>query len=267
MRPQDAMFRRFWAVPYDGDPQPILDSVNEWQSTRTDGTTWDILSANETEMKLRFMQTNNYSSFHTIPAGKVLLFEGESGPMQIVDHAYYDRVYRKLNEVGRMIADFMMVDQDFINWVQQNAPAGPQGEPGEPGAPGLPGLPGSTGPTGPTGLTGPAGPSGPTGPMGPTGPPGPSSGATLDGKSVQINIISVLGIGATAEFPMSWNTNLGRTDYRVIFLPDLSLVGRLSYAVKAGASKTATGMTIVVTALTPVNVSVNGVVHCHAVTP
>jgi hypothetical protein len=146
-------------------------------------------------------------------------------------------------------------------------PAGPKGDQGNPGGAGAAGATGPVGPAGPKGDAGAAGVAGPTGAIGPAGPAGPSSGAVLDSKSVAVNVLS-LGIGSSTDLPaMTWNKNLGRNDYVVDFLTDNALIGRLSFAVKPGATKTATGMVITVTAQQLIAISLAGVVHCIAKTP
>lgn len=97
---------------------------------------------------------------------------------------------------------------------------------------------------------------------GAAGPPGQPG--FLDGKSVNVNIVSLLGVGATVEIPMTWNRTLPNTSYSAVFLPDLALLGKFTFAVKPGVSKTATGCTIVATATTTVAIGLLGVVHVVA---
>lgn len=153
------------------------------------------------------------------------------------------------------------IPEAVASYMAANPPAaGAQGQPGPKGDTGAAGAAGAKGDTGQVGAAG------AKGDVGATGPAGPSSGAVLDLTSVAVNVLS-LGSGATTEIPMTWNNSLGRTDYVVKFATDNALVGKLKFTVKAGATKTATGCTLIATAQVLIALSLAGVVHCQAITP
>jgi hypothetical protein len=92
-------------------------------------------------------------------------------------------------------------------------------------------------------------------------------GLLLDGKSVLVEIVTELDAEDSIEVPLEWNEDVGRSDYKVTFAPDASLLGKVSFSVKDDLTKTATGMTVVVTAIDNITLVLSGAVHCLAVTP
>lgn len=144
-------------------------------------------------------------------------------------------------------------------------PAGAKGDTGSTGATGAAGPTGATGATGPTGATGLTGPAGATGATGATGAAGAAGvNSFLDGKSMAVNILA-LGLGASVELgTLTWNKTLPNNTYSGTFLTDNALIGKLSFSIKAGASKTTTSCVIVATALQAITLSLAGVVHCIA---
>lgn len=129
-------------------------------------------------------------------------------------------------------------------------PAGAIGPAGPAGATGAAGRDGATGPAGPAGATGPTGQTGPQGPEGDTGAAGaPGSSVTLDyrdGIAVPA-VLSLLGIAATVDVTVTWNTPFPDTAYTIV-KPQVSsspaLIGKTDATVK---SKTTTGCVITVT--------------------
>jgi hypothetical protein len=145
-------------------------------------------------------------------------------------------------------------------------PAGPQGAAGVPGSAGPKGDAGAAGPTGSigatgaagargeAGATGPAGPTGAQGPKGDTGPQGPAGSSAFtadycDGVPVPA-VLSLLGISASTDVPVVWNTPFPDTAY-VITKPQVSvtnpgLLGKCDANYKPGTA-TKTGCTVIVT--------------------
>lgn len=72
-----------------------------------------------------------------------------------------------------------------------------------------------------------------------------------DGVSVSLPL---LALGAVIERVVTWNRPFPNANYNVVFLPDTNVIGRVTPSVKAG-TKTATGLTVVLTAGLVVNAS------------
>lgn len=85
---------------------------------------------------------------------------------------------------------------------------------------------------------------------------------TVNGKLGKVDLVSIsvpiLLLGATAERVIAWNRSFSNANYDLSYAFDASTIGRITCSVKAG-TKTASGLTIVVTA--GLAVSVLGVVH------
>jgi len=114
---------------------------------------------------------------------------------------------------------------------------------------------GPQGPTGPQGAKGDTGTQGPKGDIGSQGPTG-NTGATgssgfLDGKSVGLPGVTLLGAGTVREYTVTWSQAFPNNTYNVRFLPDALALGvggaaPFTFAVKSG-SKTTTQVVIQVT--------------------
>lgn len=225
--PMEITFIRRVSIRYDGTNGEAVRAAAA--TCGSPALTWTIDSDDGSELRLRITQPSGLFYVYVIPQWMWVVVFGEDGNIQLHTDERFQYNYCNVDD----IATALIATPFFVSAL----------------------------PAGPTGATG------PVGPAGPAGPAGPSSGATLDGKSVAVSVVT-LGAGATVDLPaMTWNGNLGRTDYRVIFYPDNALIGRLNFAVKAGATKTATGMVIQVTAISAITLSLAGVVHCQAVTP
>src|ERR1700759_506289 len=131
--------------------------------------------------------------------------------------------------------------------------------PGTRGWPGAPGTRGAQGPQGPQGNPGTDGPQGVKGDTGATGGPG-----VLDGKSVAVSILT-LGAGVSVDLPaLTWNKTLPNNTSGAVFLPDNALIGKLTFPIKPGATKTTTGCVVTATATSSITLSLAGVVHVLA---
>jgi hypothetical protein len=143
---------------------------------------------------------------------------------------------------------------------------GDTGQPGQQGVKGDQGATGATGPRGDTGATGATGPVGATGATGATGAQG-SAGTpadmtrvtALEQQKLQVEyrdgiavpaVVSLLGISATVDIPLTWSTPFPDTGYTIV-KPQVTstaaaVIGKTDAVVKTG-TQTKTGCTITVT--------------------
>jgi len=182
-------------------------------------------------------------------------------PINYIDWELWRRQHTDAAQVT-MDTCMPMVTGAVSGYMQAHpAAAGPQGPKGDTGAQGPQGIAGPTGSVGATGATGATGSQGATGATGATGPAGLNS--FLAGRSVSVAGLT-LGGPQTREIPFTWGETLPTLNYAVKFLTDNILLGNYTYAIKADASKTLTGCTLLVTNSALLTIG-TGVVHCIAV--
>lgn len=188
----------------------------------------------------------------------------------------------------------MAFERHTLSRIPVTGPAGTNGTNGTPGASGTPGTRGSlwtTGTGAPSGGTpaandlylnsangdvyqysgsvwsvvgnikGASGSQGIQGLTGNTGPAGVSRGASIS--------VPILLLGAAVDRPIVWTDISGAASpmpsaaYTVLVLPDVSVIGKGTYAIKSG-TQSAAGLTITVTA--GLAIAVAGVAHVIAYT-
>lgn len=266
----ESVFRRMVAVYYNGsNSEDVLQVVRDQSITRS---TWSVAAEDVHNLVLHETSTSGLEHDWTVPKMRWVVMAPDFGLKDILNNERFWARYGSLKSTIQ-IAEQSILDaaKDYTD--EHPGPQGPQGEQGPAGATGAQGPTGPKGDTGSvgpqgnpgaTGNTGATGPKGDTGATGAQGPAGPSKGAVLALKSVNYTALSILGIGATVNVPVTWDVTLGTTAYKTLVALDQTLLANFNWTEDA-TQRTATATRIVLTAKAAIALSLAGVLHAQAI--